>query len=291
MAQSSHVLKYGPARVGLALMAGSAVFAIFPSTRGVWGTGLELVPALVMMAYMALREFGQQDPLARFWWAGPVASLYLVLWGISSLGLALGSLAFLAGAFLLAYATLWPLRDWAGSMGFDWRYSLYGYRRAVLIGASVAFLALFLTWIPEVRTSGYFSGGYSYRYSSYYDQNTYQWDSLKNYNPGLYFAASRGIGLRGAVLMELGLLACFVWAALAPQYAVPRWYRYLPFIVLGYGLLYLLAAGSLALGQLFFALGAGLIGWGSYQLAIRGVAQGPGDLRQIPLDRLLRKWL
>ncbi|HYF94076.1 MAG TPA: zinc ribbon domain-containing protein [Symbiobacteriaceae bacterium] len=279
----------GPAKVGLGLMVLSAVVGlIFKGQRSIWASGWpEIILALAVMAYVGYREFTGQDPLARFWYAPLVAVGYLALWGVSEFRFRLGSLIFLAGALLLAWTYIWPLRDYAKSVGLDWRYTLYGYRRPVALGSLIGLLSLILTWIPDRSTSGWWSGGYSY--SSYYGGPT--WDYLHTYNPGLYLPSFQGYSLTGSVLLMAGLLACLFFAAFAPQFAMPKWYRHLPFIVLGYSLLFFLYTGSISWGQPIFLIGAGLIGWGAYQLSVKGVAEGKGDLREIPLQQWLGRWM
>ncbi|HYG60024.1 MAG TPA: zinc ribbon domain-containing protein [Symbiobacteriaceae bacterium] len=277
----------GPARVGVALMAVSAVLGlVWKSQRSIWYAGwAEIIIALALMAYVGMREFMGQDPLQRFWWAPHAAASYLALWGLSYFQLKLASLIFLGGAFLLAWCYLSYLKDWVKSAGFDWRYSLHGYRRVILIGAVLAFVALFFTWIPESRGAGYWSGGYTY--SSYYGESVY--DTMKYYNPGFWFPSHKGLGLSGSVIMQALLLGCVFFAGFAPQIAVPKWYRHIPFIAAGAGLLFMLAAGSISWGQLLFLPGIGLITWGGYQLSIKGVAEGRFDFREVPLERFLKK--
>lgn len=278
----------GPAKVGAGLMAASALFWVWRSQRGIWNASVrELLVAVLVIGYLCLRELRGQDLLPRHWWAPLAASAYMLFWAISGLQLKLGSLVLLAGAGLLAYTYFWPLRDWARSMGFDWRYGLYGYRRPVALGAILAFLSLFLTWIPESRTYGYWSGGYSY--SSY--SGGYVWDSTKWYNPGFSFPSWEGYQLTGSVLMQAALLACLGYAMLAPQFAAPKWYRHIPFLAAGYGLVLMIYTGYAYIGQLVCLIGLGLIAWGGYQLSVKDVAEGKGDLREIPLNQWLSRWL
>lgn len=279
----------GPARVGIGLMVLSALVGlIFKGQRSIWASGwLEIILAAVLIGYLAFREFAGQDPLARFWYAPLAAAGYLALWGVSEFRLKLASIIFLAGAALLAWTLFWPLREYLKAFGVDWRYGLYGYRRPVMVGSVLALLSLALTWIPESRTSGWWSGGYSY--SSYYQGYVYNY--MQNYNPGIWFPSHQGYGLTGSVLMMAGLLACLFYAWFAPQFAVPKWYRFLPLVVSGYGLLFMIYTGSVSLGQPFFLVGAGLIGWGGYQLGVKGVAEGKFDLREIPLQQWLSRWM
>lgn len=278
----------GPAKVGVGLMAVSLVFWVWGSQRGIWSAGLrETIPAVLLMAYVGMREIGGRDLLGSKWWAPLAASTYLLLWGLSGIGLKLGSLVFLAGAGLLAWSYFWPLRSWAVSMGVNWRYGLHGYRRPVAVGALLAFLSLFLNWVPANSQAGYFYSGLSY--SSY--KGGYEWSPTAHYMPGFYFPAYKGIDLTGAVIMAALLLASLLYAMLVPQFAVPRWYRYIPLFAVGYGIVFMLAGGSLSYGQLFFVVGAGLMGWGGFKLGVKGEAEGPGDLRQLPLHQWLAKWL
>jgi hypothetical protein len=273
----------GPSRVGVGLMAGSAIFYAWSSQRGIWNASWrELIVALLVLVYLGMREFGGNDVLQQRWWAPLAASAYLLLWGITGLQLKLGSLLFIAGAGLLAWAYFWPLREWAASLGLNWRYGLYGFRRPVMLGAIIAFLSLFLTWIPDQSTWGYWSGGYDYAGN---------WDSIHWYNPGYFFPAWKGMQLNWAVPMQLALLACLAYAMLAPQFAVPKWYRHIPLIGAGFGLLFVLKAGAIHWGGLLCLVGLGLIAWGGYQLGIKGVAEGSGDLREIPLNQWLSRWL
>jgi hypothetical protein len=279
----------GPAKVGLGLIALSALIGlIFSGQRSIWAAGWpEIILGALVAGYVALREFGGPDPLEKYWYAPLIAVGYLTLWGLSEFRFKLGSGLFLAGALLLAWTYFWPLRDYAKSIGLDWRYALYGYRRPVLLGVALAALSLLFTWIPDMSTSGYFSGGYTY--SSYYEG--YVYDYTKWYNPGLYLPAHKGYGLTGSVILMALLTGCLIYAAFAPQFAVPKWYRYLPLITVGFGLLFLFSSGSLSWGQLFFLPGIGLIGWGGYQLGVKGVAEGSGDLRGIPLQQWLGRWM
>jgi hypothetical protein len=279
----------GPAKVGLGLIALSALIGlIFSGQRSIWAAGWpEIILGALVAGYVAVRELTGQDPLEKYWYAPLIAVGYLTLWGLSEFRFRLGSGLFLAGALLLAWTYFWPLRDYAKSVGLDWRYALYGYRRPVLLGVALAALSLLFTWIPDMSTSGYFSGGYTF--SSYYGD--YVYDYTKWYNPGLYLPAHSGYGLTGSVIMMALLTGCLIYAAFAPQFAVPKWYRYLPLITVGYGLLFILYTGSLSWGQLFFLPGIGLIGWGGYQLGVKGVAEGSGDLRGIPLQQWLGRWM
>lgn len=287
------VQQAGTARVGLGLMAGSVIFYPWYSQRGIWASGwVEILFMLALAGYLGYREFTGRDLLPQqYWWAAPAATLYLVLWGLTGMSLKLGSLVFMAGSGLLAFAVLRPWYDWLKAVGLNWRYALYGYRRVVLIGAVLAFAALFLTWSPKLATAGWWSGGYSYRYNSYHGeyQNTY--DMFKYYNPGLYFPAKKGLNMAGSVLTQAAMLASVLFAALAPQFAVPRWYRYLPLIAAGWGLVMVLLHGTLYWGQLFFLIGIGLVAWGGYQLGVKGVAEGKYDLREVPLEKALGRWL
>jgi hypothetical protein len=277
----------GPSKVALGLMAGSALTILIPSQRGMWFGGfIATVIAIGLLVYLGLREFRGQDLLSgRFWWAPQAAVLYLVSWGFTGFGLKLGTLLFLPGALLLAWAYMWPLRDWARSWGFDFRYGLYGYRRPVLLGAALAFVSLLFTWHTASWTGGYWSGGYSY--SSY--QGQYVWDSMRNYNPGLYFAAQKGIGLGGTMLLQALLAGVAFYACFAPVVAMPKWYRYVPFVGAGFGLFFVWQWWETYWPEPFFVIGMGLILWGAYQLAIKGVAEGPGDLREIPIDKWLKR--
>jgi hypothetical protein len=277
----------GPTKVALGLMAGSAVTLFLGSQRGMWGTSfLATAIAVALLVYLGLREFQGKDLLSgRFWWAPQAAVLYLVGWGFTGWGLKVGTLAFLAGALILAYSYLWPLRDWARAWGFDLRYGLYGYRRPMLLGAMLAFVSLLFTWHKASSTGGYFSGGYSY--SSYYGKSV--WDSMQNFNPGIFFPAEKGIGLGGSMLLEAALVAIAFFACFAPQVAVPKWYRFIPFVGAAYGLFFLYNWWELRLPEPLFLIGMGLIIWGGYQLSIKGVAEGPGDLREIPVQKWLSK--
>lgn len=279
----------GPAKVGLGLIALSAVVGlIFSGQRSIWASGWpEIILALLVIGYVGVRELTGQDPLARFWYAPLIAVGYVTLWGVSEFRLKLGSILFLAGALLLAWTYFWPLREYARSAGLNFRYALYGYRRSVLVGGVVALFSLLFTWIPDQSTSGWWSGGYSY--SSYY--GGYVYDTMKWYNPGFYFPSYKGYALTGSVILLALLLGCLFYAAFAPQFAVPKWYRNLPLITVGYGLLFLLYTGSISWGQPLFLVGAGLIGWGGYQLGVKGIAEGKGDLRELPLEKWLAKWL
>jgi hypothetical protein len=279
----------GPAKVGLGLIALSAIIGfIFSGQRSIWAAGWpEIILGALVAGYVAFREFTGQDPLSGIWYAPLIAVGYLTLWGLSEFRLKLGSGLFLAGALLLTWTYVWPLRDYARSMGLDWRYSLYGYRRSVLVGAVLAALSLLLTWIPDASTIGSYSGGYTY--SSYYGD--YVYDYTKWYNPGLYLPSHSGHGLTGSVILMALLAGCFFYTAFAPRSAVPKWYRYLPLITVGYGLLFTLYTGSISWGQPLFLIGAGLIGWGGYQLGVKGVAEGSGDLRALPLEQWLKRWL
>jgi hypothetical protein len=273
----------GPSRVGVGLMAGSALFYIWGNQRGIWGASWrELIVTVLVLVYLGMREFGGNDVLRQKWWAPLGASAYLLLWGLTDFRFKLGSLVFIAGAGLLAWSYFWPLRDWARAMGLNWRYGLYGYRRPVMLGAIIGYLSLFLTWIPESRTWGYWSGGYDYKGN---------WDTMHWYNPGFYFPSWKGIAMNWSVLMQLALLACLLYAWLAPQFNVPKWYRHIPLIGAGFGLLFVLKAGTIHWGGLLCIIGLGLIAWGGFQLGIKGVAEGKGDLREIPLNQWLSRWL
>ena len=289
----SKVQQAGIAKVGLGLMAGSVIFYPWYSQRGIWASGwMEILFMLALAGYLGYREFTRRDPLPqKFWWAAPAAAVYLALWSLTGMSLKLGSLLFIAGAGLLAFAILRPWYGWLLAAGLNWRYALYGYRRVVLLGAVIAFAALFLTWSPKLASSGWWSGGYSYQYSSYAGEYVNTYDMFKYYNPGLYFASKKGLNLAGSVLAQAAMLACLLFAALAPQFAVPRWYRYIPLIAAGFGLALVLFHGTLYWGQAFFLVGIGLIGWGGYQLGVKGVAEGKFDLREVPLEKALGRWM
>jgi|GEM_PF-2704932 len=285
----SRIQAAGPARVGLGLILLSIVVGlVFSGQRSIWSAGWgEIILALAVTGYVAFREFTRQDPLARFWYAPLIAVGYLTVWGLSEFRLKLGSLIYLAGALLLAWSYLWPLREYAVSMGLNWRYGLHGYRRPVALGAVIGLFSLLFNWIPDQSTSGYYSGGYTY--SGYYEG--YVYDYAKWYNPGLYLPSWRGYALTGSVLMITGLLGCLAFAAFAPRFTLPKWFRYWPLITAGYGLLFMLYAGSLSWGQLLFLPGAVLIAWGGYQMSFKGLAEGRWDLRELPLHKWLHKWL
>jgi hypothetical protein len=278
----------GPVRVGLGLIGLSFLTFFWSSQRGIWGAGLgQVALALVVAGYLSLREFAGQDPLAGRPWAPAVAAGYLFVWGLTSLTVTLGNLLYVPGSAILAWHFGKPWYTYAKGVGLDWRHGLYGYRRALVLGALLALAALCLTWIPASRTSGWWSGGYSY--SSYYGRSTYQ--PFQWYNPGFYFPAWKGFRLTGSVLMLVGLFGSLFYAAFAPQFATNRWYLRLPLLTAIYGVCFVFASGTLYWGQLFFLVGIGLVGWAGYQLGVKGEAEGPGDLRQVPVERWLSRWM
>ncbi|MFZ5825429.1 MAG: zinc ribbon domain-containing protein [Bacillota bacterium] len=259
---------------GLALMALAILLSALP-----WFRGVGLFWSLVMLAGGALvavielqgggvrlpRAFDRLPPALLHPLLPPILAGLVAIHAFLEFSIGIIPLIWAAAAGLLVYDQFQKSLRAPDSFGryFDVRRAWYGYRRYIVIGAAICLLSLFMTWS---KSSGSWSGGYDYRYSSYYGGYTYQYNFTKYYWPGWELSGRSG---RFALFAVASLLSLVGWSAYRGSGSVPAWFNHLGAGLAGVALLFWVINLGSKFGVLVYLTGLLLIG-----LALAMIYQG-----------------
>ncbi|HLO02913.1 MAG TPA: zinc ribbon domain-containing protein [Symbiobacteriaceae bacterium] len=156
----------------------------------------------------------------------------------------------------------------------DFRLALRGYRPYLLIGATLCFVALWLTWS---KTNASVTGGYESHYSSYYGGYVSEYNFAKNYWPGFEFT---GRSLSFATLAELGIVGLVLASLYRGWRALPMQIKYVPLGLCGALLLWCFMNAGRQLGPFLFMAGLALMA-GAWFMLTRGEDEGEYDLAHL----------
>lgn len=276
--------------VGVGLVVAAIVLSMLPGFSGVglWWSALMLVGAAAV-AVPELRRAGSEVDVNL---PGPLRHpllppAYAALVGVHAfllLRVGIIPLMWLAAAVLLGWDQY--RRAARAPDGFvrhfDIRRAWHGYRRNVTVGVALCLASLFLTW---GRSSGYWTGGYSYNYAYRYNSSTgtsgydygYDYQPAQYYWPGFELSGRNQSFALFAVCLLFGLV---LWAAYRPRDGV-RAAAPATGIVAGVLLaLFWLMAAKDGLGALLFLIGLIAILHAAWQIR-RGDETGKWDLEQV----------
>jgi hypothetical protein len=225
------------------------------------------------VAAVVLDRGGATVPYAEFVTGGYV--LLQVAFAIVVFNLAVVPLLWLAGAVMAAYDQ-WEKARARTDGALTLRQLLAGPRLLVLAGVPLCLVAMSFTW-SRSSSGGYFIGGSTASYSSYYGGYVSSYDYTKYYMPGYSYSGSgfnQGPGwfsfspLVVAALLTLVVLA--VWRSTKP---VPPWAYLLPaalVVPIGLWTLVHLTGG---IGPWAFLPGLALLGMAAFTVAMPRVRE------------------
>ncbi|MGE5672405.1 MAG: hypothetical protein ACM3XM_00765 [Mycobacterium leprae] len=206
-------------------------------------------------------------------WIGPLFALVSTVLTWSLISLKIVPLLWLAGSACLIY-DLWrrPDTDPSGfHYWFDWRKPWQGYRRLMLLGLAVMFVALLFTF--SKGSSGFFMGGYDTNFSYTYG-TTQTWNYLKSYIPGVISLSGRQLGF--ATVIQFVMAAMLLWTGFRDRPDAPKWLGMVPAAGAGLALLWWLVSPKSGTGSLLFLIGLIPVCGAAYFL-YRGEGAGKWD--------------
>lgn len=284
--------------VGVGLVAAAIVLSLLPRFSGVgpWWSVIMLVGAAAV-AVPELRRAGSEvevnlpGPL-RHPLLPPAYAALVAVHAFLLLRIGIIPLMWLAAAVLLGWDQY--RRAARAPDGFvrhfDVRRAWHGYRRNVTAGVAVCLASLFLTW---GRSSGFWTGGYSYNYAYRYDAGTgasgyaydYDWQPAQYYWPGFELSGRNQSFALFAVCLLFGLV---LWAAYRPREGARAAAPSTPLVAGGLLALFWLLAAKSGFGAWLFLLGLAAILHAAWRLR-RGDEAGEWDLEQVWARTMARR--
>lgn len=293
--EGSAVLDHVPGRsvtlVGVGLVAAAIALSMLPAFYGVgllWSA--VMLAGAAAVALPELRRAGTEVPAVPLPAAlrhPLVPPAYAALVGVHAfllLRIGVIPLLWLAAAVLLGWDQY--RRAAAAPDGFvrhfDIRRAWHGYRRNVTAGVGVCLASMFLAW---GRSSGFWTGGYSYNYAYRYNPGTgtsgydygYDYQPMQYYWPGWELSGRNQSFALVAVCLLLGLV---LWASYRTgedgRPALPALGVLAGALLAGFWLL----AAKDGTGSLLFLLGLAAILHATWQIR-RGTDAGRWDLEQV----------
>ena len=192
------------------------------------GTAWAVVLILAAAAAIAVERKVWTTPYDA-WVTGGVTLLFTA-WAIVVFNLSLVPLLWAAGATVATYAQLRAARERTDG-AVSLRRLTIGPRRLVLLGVPLCLVAMSFSW-SKTSSGGYFMGGSTTTFSSYYGGYVRDYDFTKYYLPGFSYSGSgfnQGPSrFSFSPLVVVALLALVVLALWVSAKPVPPWGYLLP---------------------------------------------------------------